>query len=216
MVYSVRSYPIENNNMKPAEKYWNRTFDSLSQKEENPFDQIVAHTLKYLRSSDSILDIGCAAENLPFKFSNQVASRLAIDICEDMIDLAHSKKRSIKNIQFTKATLNDLTSTSLTFDIILAFNPPHLLPETKRDFQRVNALLKKEGLYICATPIQTERVSQKNVLFSLLGSIGRVPNLELSTPSSIIQLVNDDGFETIETKKLSGPRPYHFMVAQKK
>ena len=98
--------------------------------------------------------------------------------------------------------------------MVLAFNILHLIKDSPEIIQRINVLLKPEGLFISETPC----MGQKKLLFSILLflpiKIGIIPFTKFLKFSELESLIANRNFQVIETEHTHSP-PKSFIIAKK-
>ncbi len=207
--------------MNRAIKFWNKksiTFDENIRQLESTYQEIMMHTSKHLKSTDTVLDIGCATGRTALDLSNKVKQITAIDISDKMIAIAKERNaiRKKKNIRFQRATVYDVQGHEEQFDLVLTFNMLHLLDDVSEAVDRIHDLLKPGGLLISSTPCKTEHISLNNLFLSTLGISGFVPHLKFSQPAELKDLVITAGFDIINVHSFKSSTPNYFMVAKKR
>ena len=78
-----------------------------------------------------------------------------------MIETAKGKADAskVENVSFVKADIFDERYREGSFDVILAFNMLHTVPNPRDAVKRVHELLKPEGLFISVTPCLRGKMS---------------------------------------------------------
>ena len=105
----------------------------------------------------------------------------AIDISSKMIKVAKDKAAAgkIENVNFEQSDIFDSKYTSQSYDVILAFNMLHTIPNPENAVQRVNELLKPDGLFISVTPCLGDKmsflISLQIRLVQIMCKIGIIP-----------------------------------------
>ena len=168
--------------MNKSEKFWDKSaskFDQEGKKDEQTYIKIIDRTKKYLKTSDTILDLGCGTGLISNEIAGCVKLIHAIDISSNMIEIAKNKAddRKIQNIDYTHSTIFDEKYKSGSFDVILAFYILHLVQDTQKTIQKINDLLKPGGLVISVIPCFKEKIFL-NISLTLLSKIGLAPDIK--------------------------------------
>jgi 2-polyprenyl-3-methyl-5-hydroxy-6-metoxy-1,4-benzoquinol methylase len=205
--------------MKKSEKFWDKSaskFDQAGKKDEQNYIKIIDRTKKYLKTSDTVLDLGCGTGLISNGIADNVKLIHAIDISSKMIEIAKNKadNRKIQNIFYTHSTIFDERYNKGSFDVILAFYILHLLQDIQKTIQRINDLLKPGGLVISITPCIGEKIFL-NISLSLLSKIGLVPDIKSFKANELEDIIADGNFQTIENESLHQGMPQYFIVAKK-
>ena len=199
--------------MYESEKFWDRTAKSF---EKIPI-KTVEKIRKHIKSSDTVLDLGCATGTIVNEIANNVKEIHGIDISSKMINIAKDKasKCVIKNAHFTQATIFDKRYKEESFDVILAFNVLHLFKNTQEVIRRINGLLKKGGLFISSTVCLAEKNTFLAFFFSLLTKVRIVPYVKFFKILELKDFIVNENFEIIETEKTFSDTYSYFIVVKK-
>jgi len=196
-----------------SEKFWDRTAKSF---EKIPIET-VKKIRKHIKSSDTVLDFGCATGTIVNEIAGNVKEIHGIDISSKMIKIAKDKasKRVIKNTHFAQSTIFDKRYKKESFDVILAFNVLHLFKNTQEVVRRINGLLKKGGLFISSTVCLGEKNTFFAFFFLLLTKIRIVPYVKFFKISELEDHIVNKNFEIIETEKTFSDTYSYFIVVKK-
>ena len=199
--------------MYESEKFWDRTAKSFEKIPIKTVEKIREH----IKSSDTVLDLGCATGTIVNEIAKNVKEIHGIDISSKMINIAKDKasKRVIKNAHFTQATIFDKRYKEESFDVILAFNVLHLFKNTQEVIRRINGLLKKGGLFISSTVCLAEKNTFLAFFFSLLTKVRIVPYVKFFKILELKDFIVNENFEIIETEKTFSDTYSYFIVVKK-
>jgi 2-polyprenyl-3-methyl-5-hydroxy-6-metoxy-1,4-benzoquinol methylase len=205
--------------MNKSESFWDKTantYDQLEKKDEQTYTNIMKRTKNYLKISDIVLDYGCGTGLISNEIAEYVKGIHAIDISSNMIGIAEkkAKERNIANIDYAHSTIFDERYKRGTFDVILAFHVLHLLEDEHMVIQRINELLKPEGLLITATPCVGEKIFLRKLL-SFASRIGLVPNIRSFKICNLVNTIEQGKFSIVETDCLKKSSQEYFIVARK-
>ena len=134
---------------------------------------------KYLKSSDSVLDVGTGGGEFLTKLSPYFDKAIGIDIDPEMIAVANRNGAGIGNVSF-QVMDDNLVSLVGIFDIILCRHAPYNLEAVKK-------YLKPGGYFI------TQQVGEKN-----MGNIKSATGQGTNTPSITKSEFTDNGFDIVE------------------
>ena len=211
--------------MNKSEKFWDKASKNYDKTEER-FEYIHRksreNTKKYLKSSNVVLDYGCGTGTASCEFSNQVKEIHAIDISSKMIGIAKKKAvaRKVENVHFEKTDIFDKRYKNESFDMILAFNMLHTVSNPQDVMQRINELLKDEGLFISVTPCLRQRMSfLVNIqiqLVRVLCKFGIIPiPIRRLKSSELDDLIASVDFQTIESENIYKGASSYFLATKK-
>ena len=175
-----------------------------------------------MKHSDTVLDYGCGTGTASCQLSSLVKDIHAIDISSKMIAISKDKAAlgKIENVNFEQSDIFDEKYSSESYDVILAFNMLHTVPNPQNVMQRIYEMLKPEGLFISVTPCLRDKMSfLVNVQIQLvwiLCKIGIIPipirrlkSLELD------DLLFANGFQVVESEEIYRGASSYFVVAKK-
>ncbi|OFX87173.1 MAG: hypothetical protein A2W99_07500 [Bacteroidetes bacterium GWF2_33_16] len=201
-----------------AEKFWDRTssYYDKAEKSDVSYMIFIEKVRKYLKASDIVIDFGCGTGLVCNEIAKNVEFVYAIDISSKMIEIAVKKtsERKIQNIDFIHTTIFDERFKTNSLDVILVFNVLHLLEDSQKVIQRINALLKPGCIIISATPCMGERPIL-NSLFSIGNKIGIMPKINSFKFSELEHLFVKENFDIIETGCLKQNSPQYLLIAKK-
>ena len=211
--------------MNKSEEFWNKASENYDKTEER-FEYIHSksreNSKKHLNIDDIVLDYGCGTGTAACEFANQVKEIHAIDISSKMIELAKEKAvvNKVENANFSQADIFDNRYTNESFDVILAFNMLHTIPNPQNVMKRIHGLLKPEGLFISVTPCLRDKSSflfnAQIQLVRILTKTGIIPiPIRRLKSSELDDLIANGGFQTIETEKIFKGASSYFVVAKK-
>ena len=208
--------------MTNSAEFWNKLSSRYDEQVKNKYAETyeltIAKTKKYLKSSDRVLDFACGTGITTVKLAKDVKEILAIDISKEMIGIAKNKidNENLNNVHFNVCDIMDDTIENDSFDVMLAFNILYFLDNINDVFERINHILKKDGIFISATDCLGEKKSFLNTIQSILSKTGRIPSVKRYKMKKLIELFERAGFTIIETDNLYKDPPNLFIVAQKK
>jgi ubiquinone/menaquinone biosynthesis C-methylase UbiE len=162
------------------------------------------------------LDFACGTGITTVELAKNVKEIRAIDISDNMIDLAKKKmeKHDIKNVNFTTCDIMSDTIKDQSFDVVLAFNILYFLEDIDEILIRIRHILKSGGLFISVTDCLGEKKSILNVFQSFLSTIGIIPYTRKYKMRELECLIEKAGFSIIETDNFYTNPPNYFVVAQ--
>lgn len=203
-----------------TEKLWDKLsgkYDNRVKKYEESYKKAIAKIKLYLKNEDVILDYACGTGLISNEISRNVSKIHAIDISSKMLELAKSKadESKLKNIDFEQTTIFNDTFKKESFDVIIAFNVLHILENPKKQFKRINELLKPDAYFISTTPCLGEKRSLMNVLIYLLNKIGMVRFMNKFKIPELKDQILKSGFQIIESELFVHDQKNYFIVAKK-
>ncbi|PCJ95970.1 MAG: SAM-dependent methyltransferase [Hyphomicrobiales bacterium] len=211
--------------MSKPKEFWDKSADNYDRTEER-FEHIHQTSRecakRHLRESDVVLDYGCGTGTTACELASHVTEIQGIDIAGRMIELSKEKAAAngIGNVSFAQADIFDEGYSKGSFDVILAFNMLHTVPDPQRVVRRVHELLKPEGSFISVTPCLREKmsliVSAQIQLVRLLCKFGIIPvPIRRLQSSDLDELVSGGDFHAVETQEIFSGASSYFIAAKK-
>jgi 2-polyprenyl-3-methyl-5-hydroxy-6-metoxy-1,4-benzoquinol methylase len=211
--------------MSKSEKFWDQSasnYDNTEEKFEFIHSRSRENTKRYLKDTDIVLDYGCGTGTTACEISGLVKIVRAIDISTAMIELAKGKAATagVLNVDFEQADIFDEAFQNGSFDVVLAFNMLHTVPDPESVVQRTVELLKPGGLFISATPClggkKSALVSLQILLVRALLKLGVIPiPIRQLKSADLDDLMEDERWQVIETEAVFKGASSYFMVAKK-
>lgn len=211
--------------MNKSEEFWDKAsknYDKTEERFEYIHKKARGNTKKYLKDSHIVLDYGCGTGTASCEFASLVKEISGIDISSEMIRIAKEKAAAgkIDNVNFEKADIFDNKYQNESFDVILAFNMLHTVPNPQNTTHRINDLLKADGLFISITPCLRQKMSflvnLQIQLVRILCKFGVIPiPIRRIKSSDIDNLLAKGGFEAIESEEIFKGASSYFVAATK-
>ena len=212
--------------MNKSKKFWDnasKNYDKTEKRFEYIHSKSRENTKKYLENSNVVLDYGCGTGTTSCEIANHVKEIYAIDISPKMIDIAKAKAvdKKIKNVTFSQTDIFDEQHKKGSFDRILAFNMLHTIPNPKDVVQRIDELLKPDGLFISITPCLRDKMSflvgLQIRLVQILCKFGIIPvPIRRLKSSDLDDLIANGSFQAVDSEKIYKGASSYFIVAKKK
>lgn len=212
--------------MNKSKKFWDnasKNYDKTEERFEYIHQKSRKNAKKHLESSNVVLDYGCGTGTTACEIANNVKEIYAIDISPKMIEISKGKatEKNIKNVTFAEGDIFDEKLKKESFDRILAFNMLHTIPNPEKAVQRINELLKPDGLFISITPCLRDKMSflvgLQIRLVQILCKIGIIPvPIRRIKSSDLDELITNGDFQTVDTEKIYKGASSYFMTAKKK
>jgi len=207
--------------------FWDKSADNYDFTEEK-FEHIHQTSResakKHLKQSDVVLDYGCGTGTTAIALAGHVKEIQGIDISGRMIELSKGKlaaeKGGADNVSFAEADIFDEGYTKGSFDVILAFNMLHTVPDPERVIRRVHELLKPDGTFISVTPCLADKksfiLSAQIQIMALLCKLGIIPiPIRRLQSSDLDELVSGGDFHTVDSQEIYAEASSYFIAAKK-
>lgn len=211
--------------MDKSEEFWDKAsknYDATEERFEHIHSKAREKAAAHLKTTDVVLDYGCGTGTKSCELADLVSEILAIDLSAEMIARAEAKAATngIKNVRFEQTTIFDKALEKGSFDVIMAFNMLHTIPDSQDVVRRIREVLKPGGLFISVTPCMAEKksvlVSLQINLFRFLSKIGLVPiTFRFYRRSDVDDLIEAQGFQKVESENIFAGATSYFVAAKK-
>lgn len=199
--------------------FWDRIAPKYAKsKISNPdaYEQTLTRVRTYLRTDQSVLELGAGTGTTALKLVDGAGSYLATDISKGMIDIATAKLADHEGSapMFRVGGVAPQDYAGETFDTVLAFNLLHLVPDLENALGMVRDVLHDGGLFISKTPALAGKWYLRPVI-RLMQLFGKAPYVRLLGIDELDRMIEKAGFRIIETGLYPPSAPSRFIVARK-
>jgi len=203
--------------MNKSEIFFDRVSSKSKPEPNQTASKIIESSKEFLEKDNYLLDFGCGSGAITNKLAKLTKAIDAIDISSGMLEFAkkQAEVNSIGNINYMQTTIFDERFKENTFDVILAFNVLHYISDLPSHMERINALLKPNGIFISSTACMNEKRSLIRYLMLLLTKIGIVPKMKFYKKVELENLIKNGKFEMIKSERIS-KLPEYFIVTRKR
>lgn len=211
--------------MKNPAAFWDKVAVKYA---KSPISDIDAYTYSlertksYLSPKDNILEVGCGTGSTALLLAENVNQITASDLSANMIRIGKEKaeNQGVSNIKFINAELSDSKIDTGPYDAVLALNILHLLEDMPAAIERINGLLKSDGIFIsktvCALGTGTPfKYRLMKLILPLMQMIGKAPYVKFMEISELEEIITFGGFKIIETGNYPASPTSRYVVAKK-
>ena len=102
----------------------------------------------------TVLEIGCGTGSIWMGREDMISrfkKLILTDLSEGMLETAKKNLGECDNIEYQKADIQDLSFMNDTFDVVIANSMLYHVPDIEKGLQEVRRVLKKGGVFYCAT-----------------------------------------------------------------
>ncbi|MCL6415577.1 methyltransferase domain-containing protein [Aestuariirhabdus sp. Z084] len=207
--------------MNISEKFWDKKAESYAKSpisDEETYKRKLTETQSLLNPTMRLLEFGCGTGTTAIHHAPHVLHIDAIDISENMLDIAREKasNANIENITFTHSTLTEFNADTASLDAVLGLNILHLLPERQSILTEVARILKPGGIFVSSTVCLGDSLFRFIKPIVPLGKLlGIMPDVYVLRKSELVSEVQNAGF-AIERQWYHGMKGMVvFMIARK-
>lgn len=203
--------------------FWNgiaARYAALPVRDEDAYARTLDRVAHYLTPAQDVLELGAGTGTTAVKLAGQINSILATDLAPAMLAIADERaaEAGVENLKTQVAVAQ--TAPKGPFDVILAMNLLHLVPDLAADLAAIAARLPEGGLFISKTPSLGEAGVVKRMvmtaMISVMGWVGKAPKtVAFVTVAGLEQMIRNAGFEVLEVGNYPASTPGRFVVARK-
>ncbi len=211
--------------MVDAKAFWDKAAKRYAQspiRDMDGYNYTLDRTRSYLTPTDQALELGCGTGGTARLLAAHLGHITGTDISPEMIRIAKARaaEDGIENAEFTTADLEANLPQGGPYDVVMAHNLLHLLPQTKQAIERITPMVKSGGLFISKTPCLAQRdIGWKIRLMlrfiPLLQWAGKAPYVNLLTHAQLEEMITNADFSIIETSSYPKEALGRYIVARR-
>lgn len=184
-------------------EFWDRAAPGYSKQpiaDSESYHRKLATTQALMRPNMEVLEFGCGTGSTALEHAPHVAHIVATDVSAAMIDIGRDKVEhaGIDNVSFRQSGVEDFEAPDGSYDMVLALNLLHLLPERTAALDKIHRLLKPGGIFISSTVCLTDRMWFLRPVIPVLQWLGRAPYVSFLGANKVLREVATAGFEEQE------------------
>lgn len=199
--------------------FWNSTARKYAARpisNDAVYQQKLDMTRRYFTPESEVLEMGCGTGSTALLHAPYVKHIRAIDFSSEMIAIAKEKaaEQGVKNVTFDVGTYEDTELPPNHYDVVLALNVLHLVPDIPGALRNTYDTVKPGGMFISSTACLQGWLRGIVPLVRAGRLFGKMPYVKTVTRKDISRMIEDAGFETVEAwhpEKTVGM----FIIAQK-
>lgn len=206
---------------KTSPRFWDKRATSYAKQDiqnVSAYEHKLQLTQNIFPQQASVLEVGCGTGATAMIHSEHVERIRGIDYSCEMIRIAEqrlAKSDSVGNVKFSVDTIETLND-SEQFDVILALNLLHLVPDRKSFYQHVEKHLKPGGHFVVSTPCLGGKFKWLIRAMAIVGiPLGIMPAVSLFDFPAHRDEIEMRGFITVEHWDQNDGRN-HFMIFRKR
>ncbi|MEM9272714.1 MAG: class I SAM-dependent methyltransferase [Cyanobacteria bacterium P01_F01_bin.143] len=205
--------------MSPSAKFWDKIAEKYAKQpiaDEASYQKKLKLTQEYFTPEMEVLEFGCGTGSTAIIHAPYVKYIRAIDISENMIEIAKKKaeEQEINNITFEKLTIEELEAEDGTYDVILGLSILHLLKDKEQAIAKVAQMLKPGGIFVTSTACLGDAMNWFKLIAPIGKALGIFPLVKVFTVQQLIESLTDAGF-AIDYQWQPSKKKAIFIVAKK-
>lgn len=211
--------------MQNAAVFWDKVSAKYAKapiSDEAAYQLTLNKTRGYLGPDDRVLEVGCGTGSTALLLAESVGQITASDISGKMVEIGRNKAEAqgIKNIDFIRADVVDVSVDGEPYDAILAHNMLHLLEDAPTAVRKIKSLLKPGGLFISKTvtefgPSTPFKWRLLKLLLPLMQWVGKAPYVNFMSVTELEDLIACEGFKIVESGNYPKTHLSRYIVARK-
>lgn len=177
------------------------------------YEHTLARVSEYLRPDMRGLELGCGTGSTALRLAPKLAALTATDFSSAMIDIARGKITDEDNLDF--AVADPAHAPQGPFDVVMAFNLLHLLPDLDAGLAQMHARLRPGGFLITKSVCLRDAQLWIRMAIPLLRAIGKAPYVGVFDIGTLDDMIRKAGFDILETGCFPKKPPSRFVVARR-
>ena len=183
-------------------EFWDRVAPGYSDKpisDSDSYARKLTATQALMQPDMELLEFGCGTGSTALEHAPHVAHIEATDVSAAMIAIGRQKAEcaDIDNVSFRQSSVEAFETTG-SYDMVLALNLLHLLPDHTTALAKIHRLLKPGGLFISSTVCLADRMWFLRPVIPVLQWIGKAPYVSFVGANDMLREVAVAGFEEQE------------------
>lgn len=209
--------------MKSSANFWDgiaAKYAKTPVRDMQAYELTLERTQSYLKQSDQVLEVGCGTGTTAIHHAPATNELIATDFSNSMLDVGRERaaRQGVDNIRFVKADVTEAPSGP--FDAVMAFNLLHLLPDVEGSLAGIHQRLKPGGYFISKTTCKPEQgvslhYSMMMMALPIMQFFGKAPFVRMQSMHDLEKIIEQAGFDIIETGDYPAKPPGRFIVARK-
>jgi phosphatidylethanolamine/phosphatidyl-N-methylethanolamine N-methyltransferase len=177
-----------------------------------PLTRVLELTANGVASGDTVLEVAAGTGLITAVIAPRVRRVVATDYADNMLAILRERMKSagISNVESARRNIYDLGYPAASFDIVVAGNVLHLVPDLERALDVLRHVLRPGGKLIAPTFVHDEtRLSWvvSRLLVTLLGQ----PMSRRFTATSLRQALEQRGFRVTRAETIPGLIPLAYV-----
>lgn len=202
---------LNNASLADSARFWNkaaRKYAASAIADPQGYERTLRRVLDILMPTDQVLELGCGTGTTALRLAPATAHFTAADISPAMVEIARNKLvdappdvHSMLSFEVADANAGLPAPVARGWDVVLAFNLLHLVPDIDASLAQVVRHLRPGGRFISKTPC----IAHMNrlvpyVALPIMRALGFTPPVQVLTQGQLIAAIKRSGLiiESIE------------------
>ncbi len=199
--------------------FWDQVAEKYSQQpiaDLETYERKLKITQAHMENSMQVLEFGCGTGSTALKHAPYASRIVATDLSNGMLEVGRNRalEAGINNVIFEQSGIEDFTAPDESFDMVLALNLLHLVPDRKHALAKINKLLKPGGIFVSSTVCLADRMWFVRPVIPVMQWLGKAPYVSFIKATQMQSEISEAGFKA-EEHWTHGLANSLFMVASK-
>jgi ubiquinone/menaquinone biosynthesis C-methylase UbiE len=186
-----------------SSEFWDRVAPGYSKQpiaDSESYARKLAITQALMRPNMEVLEFGCGTGSTALEHAPHVAHIVATDVSAAMIGIGRKKAElaGVNNVSFRQSGVEEFEAPDGSYDMVLALNLLHLLPDRAAALAKIHRLLKPGGYFISSTVCLSDRMWFLRPVIPVLQWIGKAPYVSFLGANEMLGELATAGFEEQE------------------
>jgi SAM-dependent methyltransferase len=204
-------------------RFWDRSARAYAKSPiQDPvgYERTLAQVAELLGPDDHALELGCGTGSTALRLAPRVRAYLAMDLSPEMVAIAREKLAlgPVPGLRFEVGTAATVDAPSGGFDVVLAFNVLHLVPDLSATLARIAALLRPGGALVSKTACVGELNPLIRWALPAMQLVGRAPaSIGVFREPALVAAIRDAGLavEAVERHGAKGKDVRAVVIARR-
>jgi ubiquinone/menaquinone biosynthesis C-methylase UbiE len=147
-----------------------------------------------------------------------VSEILGTDISSEMVGIAKAKLQdsTLSNVSFATMAETEIDGLNEPITAVLALNFLHLVEDPQKTIDDIARILPVGGLFISKTACLRKKAWLFKPMLKVMRLFGKAPLVGFMSVTELDAMVENAGFEILETENKPASTPNRFIVARKR
>ena len=205
--------------MSQDKAFWDRIARKYAQDpiaDQTSYEHKLEKTRAHFTPESRVLEYGCGTGSTAILHAPHVREIVATDLSDEMIAIARERaaEAGVNNIRFEATDVADLHEPDESFDVVLALNVLHLVPDRQAAMRLSRDLLKPGGVFITSTACLGDGMAFLALIKPVMRLFRAWPDFQIFKETRLAEELRTSGFE-IEYRFKPAKTPVVFLIARK-
>lgn len=205
--------------MSQDKAFWDRVARKYAQDpiaDQASYEHKLEKTREHFTPEARVLEYGCGTGSTAILHAPHVREIVATDLSDEMIAIARERAvaAEVNNIRFAAVDVADLQEPDESFDVVLALNVLHLVPDRQAAMRLSHNLLKPGGVFITSTACLGDGMAFLGLIKPVMRLFRGWPDFQIFKEARLTEELEASGF-TMEYRFRPAKSPVVFLIARK-